>query len=481
MKKIFFLIAVLFGIQLVRADESTWLERVITGKSENPKYVFLFIGDGMSTPQRMIADEFSRKLGKGQLAINTLPYHATTRTCSANSLVTDSAAAATAIACGERTDNGRVGISADGTRKLVSLAEIARDKGKKIGIVTSVTINHATPAGFYAHRKSRSEMYAIGLDLIASKFDYFGGGGVAKHNDTKSPLYQGDIYDLAAKAGYKVIGTRQELLALKPGAGKVLAYGVKAAILPFAIDRKDQSVATLAEFTAKGIELLQDAPKGFFMMVEGGAIDYAGHANDAATNLREVLAFDEAVKVALQFAEKHPKETLIVVTGDHETGGMTMGFAGTGYALYVERLIHQTCSAASLISQLDALKKANPKLRFEEIKNLLSEAFGFKFETKTPEILAHEKNPKKHPMKDRDPMILTAQEVNQLEKAFREKKTAAFVLEAKHILGHKAGIGWTSGAHTALPVLTTSKGVKAELFTGFINNTDISAKMKSIF
>ncbi len=227
MKKMLLLFSVMCAAVLMHADDSTWLGRLFSGsKSENPKYVFLFIGDGMSTPQRMIADEFSRKTGNGQLAINTLPYHATTRTCSANSLVTDSAAAATAIACGERTNNGRIGMNADGSKKLVSLAEVARDKGKKIGIVTSVTINHATPAGFYGHRKSRSEMYAIGLDLIASKFDYFGGGGVAKHNDKTSPLYKGDIYDLAAKAGYKVVGTREELLALKPGCGKVLAYGV---------------------------------------------------------------------------------------------------------------------------------------------------------------------------------------------------------------------------------------------------------------
>ena len=467
MKKIIFFVFVLFTIIGLRA-------------AENPKYVFLFIGDGMSTPQRMIADEFSRKLGNGQLAINTLPFHATTRTCSANSLVTDSAAAATAIACGERTDNHMIGMNPKG-KKLVSLAEVARDKGKKIGIVTSVTINHATPAGFYGHRKSRSEMYAIGLDLIASKFDYFGGGGVAKHNDQKSPLYKGDIYDLAKKAGYKVIGTRKELLALKPGDGKVLAYGVKDTILPFAIDRKDQSVATLAEFTAKGIEMLQDGPKGFFMMVEGGAIDYAGHANDAATNLREVLAFDDAVKVALKFMEKHPDETLIVVTGDHETGGMTMGFAGTGYALYMERLTLQTSSAANFIAQFKKMKKENPNLKFDDVKKFLSDSFGFKFEVKTPEILAHEKNPKKHPMKGRDPMILTALEVKQLETAFKEKKAAALGLAAKKIISAKAGVGWTSGAHTGLPVLTTSKGVKAEIFTGFINNYDIAIKMKSLF
>ena len=128
---------------------------VIGLQAANPKYVFLFIGDGMSTPQRLIADEFSRTLGTGQLAINTLPIHATTRTCSANSLVTDSAAAATAIACGERTNNGMIGMNSKG-EKLVSLAEVARDRGRKVGIVTSVTINHATPAGFYGHRKSRS-------------------------------------------------------------------------------------------------------------------------------------------------------------------------------------------------------------------------------------------------------------------------------------------------------------------------------------
>ena len=467
MKKTFSILIVLFAVlTLFGADK--------------PKYVFLFIGDGMSTPQRMIADEFSRALGRGQLTINTLPVHATTRTCSANSLVTDSAAAATAIACGERTNNSRVGVSADGSRKLVSLAEVARDRGKKIGIVTSVTINHATPAGFYAHRKSRSEYYAIGLDLIASKFDYFGGGGVNKHNDKTSPLYKGDIYDLAAKAGYKVIGTRKDLLALKPGDGKVLAYGNKENILPYSIDRRDDSVATLAEFTAKGIELLQDGPNGFFMMVEGGAIDFAGHSNDAATNLHEVVAFDEAVRVAMKFAEKHPDETLIVVTGDHETGGMTMGFAGTGYALYVDRLKNQTRSAANFTESVGKMKKANPKLKFDDVKDLLAKTFGFKFSGNIKQ----------------DPMVLTAKDVAELKAAFDAipafqsgkkpeaefKKTVnAFGLTAKRIICAKAGVGWTSGAHTALPVLTTSQGPKSELFHGFINNTDISIRMKTIF
>ena len=119
--------------------------------AQTPKYIILFIGDGMATPQRMVADEFSRKAGRGDLAFNTLPFHATTRTASANSLVTDSAAAATAIACGEKTDNGKLGVAHD-NHKLHSVAELAHERGKKVGIITSVTLNHATPGGFYAHQ-----------------------------------------------------------------------------------------------------------------------------------------------------------------------------------------------------------------------------------------------------------------------------------------------------------------------------------------
>ena len=425
---------------------------------KNPKYVFLFIGDGMATPQRMVADEFSRKMGRGQLAINTLPYHATTRTNCVNSLVTDSAAAATAIACGEKTRSGRIGMDASGERQLESVAYVAKRNGKKVGIVTSVTINHATPAGFYGHRRSRAQYYAIGLDLIDSGFDYFGGGGVQKNNDRKAPEYKGDIYDLAAKAGYKVVRDKAGLLALKPGAGRVLASGAPGK-LPYSIDGK-KNVATLAEYTAKGIELL-DNPQGFFMMIEGGAIDWCGHANEAAGNLHEVLALDEAVRVALKFAEKHPDETLIIVTGDHETGGMTMGFAGTGYAIYMERLTNQKCSHEAFAEKVKAARKDRSDFSFEDAKKLLAENFGFKFTG----------DPRK------DPMVINEKELKILQDGFEKNKLPN---AARLVMAGKAGVGWTSGSHTALPVLTTSKGVGAELFSGFIDNTDIAKKLKTI-
>ncbi len=429
---------------------------LVAGAAENaPKYIFLFIGDGMSTPQRMMAEEFARATGYGDLSINHMQHHATTRTASANSLVTDSAAAGTAIACGKKTSNGRIGMDASGTVRLESVAEAARKSGRKVGIVSSVTINHATPASFYAHRPGRSQYYAIGLDLIASGFEYFGGGGIAAADKRKDPDYRGNIYKLAEKAGYKVVSDPAEFAALKPSAGKVLAYGAPGA-LPYAIDSDGKNI-TLADFTQKGIELL-DNPAGFFMMVEGGAIDWCGHANDAASNLREVIAFDEAVKVAAAFAEKHPGETLIVVTGDHETGGMTMGFAGTGYALYVDRLGHQKCSIDRFSRLLKKERKANPQFSFEDALKMLNLYFGFETSGSSP-------------------MKLTEAELKTLKKAFKKNNLPD---AARRIMSAKAGVGWTSGAHTALPVLTTSSGACAEIFSGFIDNTGIAAKLKSL-
>ena len=441
----------------------------------NPKNVILFIGDGMSTPQRMTADEFARKAGLPPLALNRLSHEATTRTCSANSLVTDSAAAATAIACGEKTNNGTIGMDTT-TNRLTSVAVIAKECGKKVGIVTSVTINHATPAGFFGHRKSRGEGYGLGLDLLASGFDYFAGGGLFGHDDRRHREYRGDIYALAKEAGYTFAKCdRAAFDALKPGSGKVW-YVAAESCLPYAIDAKDwKDTPTLAELTAKGIELL-DNPHGFFMMVEGGKIDWAGHANDAATNLRDVLALDEAVRVALDFKAKNPN-TLIVVTGDHETGGMTMGFGGTGYAFYMERLANQKCSADSLSYYIRTRKPT----AFDELKPFLSENFGFKFEGSGAS----------------DPMVLTSVEKDELQRAFEHDlklakagkkdneaydatKITRLPTAVKNVLSHKCGIGWTSGAHTALPVLTTAEGPGADRFFGFLDNTDIAKILKDL-
>ena len=297
-----------------------------------PKYVFVFIGDGMSTPQRMVAEDFAAKIGYGELAMNRLPYQTNTRTKSANSIITDSAAAATAIACGVKTGNGMLGVTHDGT-PVASVAEVAKRRGWKVGIITTTTIMHATPAAFYSHRKNRGEVYRIGLDLVNSGFDYFAGGGFGgKEDDRSDEQYKGNIYALAQQAGYTVATNVAEWAALRRGSKCLCTFASKH--LSFSIDR-DPSCPPLSALMEKCLEMI-DNPDGFFIMCEGGCLDFAGHANDAATNLREVLALDAAVKVALAFAERHPEETLIIATGDHETGGMSMGFVGTAERLYLQ-------------------------------------------------------------------------------------------------------------------------------------------------
>ena len=416
-----------------------------------PKYIILFIGDGMAAPQRMLAEEFLRKSGKPGLAMNHMPWHCSVRSGSANSIVTDSAASGTAIACGTKTVNGRIGIDASGKVKLQSTAEFARDKNWKVGIVSTMVINHATPASFYGHRQKRQMYHELGLDLIDSGFDYFAGGGISRGNP--------DLYALARKKGYKtIIGNREALLALKPGCGKVI-YSACYGFMPLVIDAP-KSANALAEMTAKGLELLKN-PKGFFLMVEGGAIDSCGHANDAAGNLRETLALDEAVKVALKFAAKHPEETLIVVTGDHETGGMSLGSSSTGYAMYPERLLLQKGSAANFHYLMKKARGKNKALTFADTHKMLTEYFGFKFSGDVK----------------KDPMVLTSAQKQLLADGFKKKRLA---YAARTVMSQKAGVGWTTGSHTALPILTTAAGVQAQRFSGYMENTDIAKILKSL-
>jgi len=431
-----------------------------------PKNIILFIGDGMSLAQRMTADEFARKFDEHpDPVMNRLPYHSLTRTCSADSLITDSAAAATAIACGAKTKNHYLGVDPKGNR-LTSCAEAAKAAGKKVGIVTTVTINHATPSGFYAHVKDRNAGYDIGLDLLASNFDYFAGGGLSKHNDTHNKHYKGDIYELAKKAGYMFIKKdKAAFCALKPGGEKVW-YVATSDVMPFAIDKGDwENVASLADMTAKGIQLL-DNKKGFFMMVEGGKIDYANHANDAATSLREVLAFDDAVRVAVEWQKSHP-DTLVIVTGDHETGGMTMGVSGTGYNYYVEHLAKQKCSVEKV---REHIREAQPQT-LDDLMPFLRENFSF--------------DPTKQEKDELDRAfaydIELARKGQKDDERYDATKISHFPATVKRLYSQKCTVGWTSVSHTALPVVTTAKGPGAERFMGYMENSDIGKTLKGFY
>ncbi len=441
-----------------------------------PKYVFVFIGDGMSTPQRMVAEEFASRIGYGELAMNRLPYQANTRTKSANSIITDSAAAGTAIACGVKTGNAMLGVTKDGER-VESVAEVAKRRGMKVGIMTTTTIVHATPASFYAHQRNRRDLYRVGLDLLESGFDYFAGGGFGgKENDRGDERYRGNIYDLARKAGYVVATNMAQWAAIGKGVKSLSTFSDSH--LGFAID-SDPTRPTLAAILKKGIESI-DNPNGFFIMCEGGTLDFAGHANDAATNLREVLALDEAVKVALAFADRHPDETLVVTTGDHETGGMSMGFAGTGGKFYVERLAGQKTSTEKFSNEIKAMLKANIDMPFEEAKPLVEAKYGLLFNAG-----------------DKDPMKVTPAEEQQLREAFEKdrsyvrrrladtkahdvRRRYVFAATARGVLAAHSGVGWSSASHTALPTMTTAKGAGAEVLVGMTENSDIGERLKKL-
>ena len=436
------------------------------------KYVFLFIGDGMSLPQRQLAEQFVQKTENRGLRINAMPYQAITTTHSANAFITDSAAAGTAFACGEKTNNGMLGVLPNGDR-LESVAEVAAKNGRKVGILTSVTINHATPAAFYAHNAGRGNAYEIGLDLVASGFDYFGGGGVDGHNDTEAERYSKSIYDLAKEAGYTVCRTESEIRGLKPGTGKVLAAGNEAA-LPYAID--STKGLRLPDFTKQAIELL-DNPNGFFMMVEGGKIDWACHSNDGAAALFDTIEFDNAVAIAFEFAEKHPHDVLIMVTGDHETGALTLRNPGSS-RIHVDLLANQKASYDVLTSSTRKfIRDSGADGTFEKIKPFMTEMCGFVF-SDTEEWKAGN-------------LILTADEVKELEANFEVSKAAVLANQSEgrdglartmmRLLNNKSGLYWGHGDHSAMPVNTSVWGNQAaQIAQGIRDNTDIAKQLKQV-
>ena len=295
-------------------------------RGQPAKYVFLFIGDGMGIPQRTAAEKYVDK----RLLVDTFPAQGITTTYAADRFITGSAASATALSAGQKTNIGVIAMTPD-LKPVKTVAELARDRGQRVGIVSSVSIDHATPAAFYAHVPKRSQYYDIDVALSESEFDFFGGGGIKDPADKKkaSKNFKGNAVDLLKQAGYRIIDNKADFMALKPGDGKVLATNSwlqDGKALPYVMDMRPEDI-TLPEFTAKAIEML-DNPKGFFLMVEGGKIDWACHANDAAASIHNTLSFDRAVGKAFGFAKKHPGETLIVVTGDHECGGLTLGWAG---------------------------------------------------------------------------------------------------------------------------------------------------------
>ncbi len=450
---------------------SAWLLCLSVAIMAQAKYVFFFIGDGMG-PNQVLTAEMYQAAVKGQngrvpLCMSQFPYSGQAATFSASDGITDSAAAGTCLASGKKTNNGMIGQTPDGV-PAYSIASQLKEEGWGIGIMSSVPIDHATPASHYAHAEKRSNYYLIGTHLTESNFDFFGGGGFQRPNDKHNPSAP-NLYDLARQAGYTLVGsyvdakkhlTADKLLLVPQTDIDHPNRGAEA--LPYAIDQQEGDL-NLAQIVDIAIQHLSQHDR-FFMMAEGGKIDYAGHGNDGATNIHEVIDFDQAIQVAYRFYEQHPDETLIVVTADHETGGMALG---NNQPLHLERLAYQQCSSDTLSARLTALcQQYADQLTWKQVKAFLAENTGLFDELSvTDEEEKTLQTAYENMMRQQESLKTLYADIN------------ALAAKAKEMVNHKAGLGWTTHSHTATAVPIFAVGVGAERFTGWMDNSDIAPRI----
>ncbi len=310
---------VLNPFELLQASEN---ETSTTFKNKKAKNIIFLVSDGMSQGTLSMANQLAyRKTGKlsnwMQLYTENKVTRALMETASANSLVTDSAAGGSSWGGGFRVNNGSLNVSPTGKFHL-PIWQKFKKAGKKAGCVTTVPITHATPASFCVNQESRNSQDDIAIEYANLRFDVMMGGG-SKYFDADRRSDKQDMYSLFKQKGFDVVKTKNELMALqttKPILGVFSKDG-----LPYAVDHQNtnslkEEIPTLAEMTLKSIEAMQSHPKGFVLQVEAGKVDWAAHGNDISGLLYDQLAFDEAVKVAIDFAEKD-KETLVIITTDH--------------------------------------------------------------------------------------------------------------------------------------------------------------------
>ncbi|WP_078543597.1 alkaline phosphatase [Litchfieldia alkalitelluris] len=350
------------------------------------------------------------------------------KTHSANTEVTDSAAAGTAMATGVKTNNGMVGVTPDG-EEVDSILDAAEDAKKSTGLVATSTITHATPAVFGASVASRGDEATIAPQYFENGVDVILGGGRSFFLPTseggKQP--EGNLVEEAKKDGYQYVTNSSELSKVK--GNKILGLFADGAMAP-ELERSNTNQPSLAEMTDAAINALKQDKDGFFLMVEGSQIDWAGHAHDAAWAMTDTQAFDEAVAAAIEFAKKDGN-TLVVVAGDHETGGMSVGSNGV-YDLKIELLHDVTATGDFMAKQLNSDRS--------NVKEVVKKYTG---------------------------LDLTEEEINRI------KESSKVVIAINEVISDRALVGWTSTAHTGTDLPIYAYGPQSDRFVGLHDNIDI--------
>lgn len=420
-------------------------------KRGQAKNIIFMISDGMSSGTLSMANLYSRNiLGRNTCWMNLYLENRVARalmdTASASSIVTDSAAASSAFGGGVRVKNGALNVGANGERHM-PIWQKFKNKGKKAGCVTTVTITHATPAGFCINSEKRNaepeiaEMYAeIGFDVMMGGGDEF--FNPEKRTDKK------DLYAVYKQKGYQVLKTKADLSNIDRNKKILGVYNTGA--LPFAVDRAGieelQSTPSLADMTSAAINHLKDHPEGFVLQVEGGKVDWAAHANDISALIHDQLAFDEAVKTAVDFAEKDGN-TLVVITTDH--GNANPGtIYGTEATANFDSIAHYKFTNEYILNSIDA----NHNL--QQIKDWIFETNRFRL---TDEEAKH---------------LLGFYQGLEKEDGLYNYKKLPFKLYSEIQKKHNS-VGWISMDHSGDYVELAMYGPGSSLLKPFVKNTDL--------
>ncbi len=445
-------------------------DSAVASESTAPRYVFYFIGDGLGSAQRQSAEFYLQHLENdptATLVMNEFPVMGMNTTYSADTLITDSAAAGTALATGHKTNNGMIAQLPDGSN-IKTLVELAEEKGMSTGIISTTRLTHATPASFASHNPDRNAENEIARDFSDSGVDFFAGGGYRHFLGKDSALGKSkrtdavDVVDMFADQGYKTFITEAstaDFLSYEPQTGDKVFAAFTYSHLPYEIDRmQNETTPSIAQITEKGIEALSKNDS-FLMVVEGGRIDHAGHANDIAGSIYDTLAFDAAIEEAYDFYLAHPQETLIMVAGDHETGGLGLGF-GMQYFMNLEEVDK---TKASIEDKLAYSYNAGDS-RSSFLTRMVSD-YGLTQMT-TSEIA-----------EINEALDMVDDGIEGSEDLYGYNTLQPYAPVVAHILSERAGVEWTTFAHSGTIIPFSAIGAGANSFSGYLDNTEIAQIM----
>jgi alkaline phosphatase len=432
-----------------------------------PKYVFLFLVDGGGIPHMEITRQYNRLSGEGMVISDTIMKEGVLgliTTHPADSLSTDSAAAATALASGCKAKIGALGMCADGTVPKTAM-EVAKERGMRIGLVTNSTVYDASPAAFVCHVPSRKHFAAIVKRYLELEPDALLGGGRDQFLPKGQPgSRRDDGTDMIAsfqQRAYRYVSNKQELA--KATGGKLLGL-FNLQEMSFELDRDKATEPSLYDMTQAAIRvLLEGNSRGFFAFIESENIDSASHLTDVASVIHGYREFDRAVGLAYEFYKKHPDETLIIVTSDHETGGLGFTLAlkdltsTAGSNLVDGKLADLKKLQTIPISLRKASEMLGPHPTGEAIDNLMKDYFkGF---TLAPEY--------KEAIMKRQPISRTI---------FSHPTTNALGM----MVANNTQAYWLTTTHTNHPVFVAALGPGAEKFRGYQDNADFGKNLKAI-